>query len=469
MRERGQQPRLGQTVAMLVEIDADAVAAEINDVGRPGAIGIGEMDTALVEGLGIVEPGRVVQRHLRAEAAVPDIGPVADLAVANAHEVGQAVAGHVGEIDRLRAVGENEARTFFFVKWARYAISRPEALLGVRFVPGGEGLIFRDEHVGMAIAGEVDEAQIGILPVECWEGSGTCGIGPIRHRRCEKEPRSRRAEIHEVEIAVSGEIQKLLTPAVQRSERRTRRHAFDGPEAPFAEVLLVKPGVGFFGKHAGDAFAVEVDPAVAVAVDAGRKIFKAGGVDFLKRKLVERQIVERADRIFEFELRQGTFEVGRIRRGNPFEARLHNLRNEGSVGLFRVGEFGRPYKIVVDAQFAGKMMEDQNATAQAVAADFKAGSIGRERILADGPLSVRRQIQHGRREDPFIRVLCFLVMTLAVVEYQLEHPICRAEIRLRNVRPTEAGQSRDRSGAAADFRTGCISDTGWRSAHDCAR
>ena len=45
---------------------------------------------------------RVVHRDLGAEAAVAEIRPVADLAVADAHQVGQAVAGHVGQIDRLR-------------------------------------------------------------------------------------------------------------------------------------------------------------------------------------------------------------------------------------------------------------------------------------------------------------------------------------------------------------------------------
>ena len=57
-----------------------------------------------------VEPRRVVHRDLGAEAAVAEVRPVADLAVADAHEVGEAVAGHVGEEDRLRAVGEDQPR-----------------------------------------------------------------------------------------------------------------------------------------------------------------------------------------------------------------------------------------------------------------------------------------------------------------------------------------------------------------------
>ena len=72
---------------------------------------------------GVVEPRRVVHRHLGAEAAVAEVGPVADLAVADAHEVGQPVAGHVGEVDGLRAVGEDEARAFLLVERLAHALA----------------------------------------------------------------------------------------------------------------------------------------------------------------------------------------------------------------------------------------------------------------------------------------------------------------------------------------------------------
>ena len=49
-RHAAQQSRFGQAVAVLVQIDANTVAAEIDDIGRTGAIGIGQMDAALVEG-----------------------------------------------------------------------------------------------------------------------------------------------------------------------------------------------------------------------------------------------------------------------------------------------------------------------------------------------------------------------------------------------------------------------------------
>ena len=58
----------------------------------PLAVDVGQADALVVELVRVVEPRRVVHRHLGAEAAVAEVGPVADLAVADADEVGQAVA-----------------------------------------------------------------------------------------------------------------------------------------------------------------------------------------------------------------------------------------------------------------------------------------------------------------------------------------------------------------------------------------
>ena len=88
---------------------------QIDDVGRPGAVDVGQADTLLIELIWAVEPRRVVHGDLGAEAAVAEIGPVADLAVADANDVREAVAGQVGEKDRLRAVGKNDGRAFLFV------------------------------------------------------------------------------------------------------------------------------------------------------------------------------------------------------------------------------------------------------------------------------------------------------------------------------------------------------------------
>ena len=62
-----------------------------------------------VELVGVVEVRRVVHDDFGPEPAVAEVRPVADLAVADPHDVGQPVAADVGEVDRLGAVGERRA------------------------------------------------------------------------------------------------------------------------------------------------------------------------------------------------------------------------------------------------------------------------------------------------------------------------------------------------------------------------
>ena len=80
---------------------------------RPG-LGI-EVDAPRIEQVEPLEHGRVGHRDLGTEPAVAQIGPIADLAIADADDVGEAVAGHVGEEDRLSLIGKKELRPFFLV------------------------------------------------------------------------------------------------------------------------------------------------------------------------------------------------------------------------------------------------------------------------------------------------------------------------------------------------------------------
>jgi hypothetical protein len=96
LRERA---RPTPTVARLVEVKLDAFAPQIDDVVHAGTINVCQLYAALVEEVGRVESGRIVHRHFRAEAPVAQIRPVRDLAVANAHEIGQPIARHVSQED----------------------------------------------------------------------------------------------------------------------------------------------------------------------------------------------------------------------------------------------------------------------------------------------------------------------------------------------------------------------------------
>ena len=96
MRELCQRPYFTPSVAGLVEIDLNAVASQVDDVSRAGAIDISQSDALLVELVGVVEQWRIVHGHLSTKASVAQVGPVTDLAVANAHQIGESIAGKVG-------------------------------------------------------------------------------------------------------------------------------------------------------------------------------------------------------------------------------------------------------------------------------------------------------------------------------------------------------------------------------------
>lgn len=53
--------------------------------------------------------GRVVHRDLCVEAAVAQVRPIADLAVADTHKVGQAIVTEIGQVDELGAISEDQA------------------------------------------------------------------------------------------------------------------------------------------------------------------------------------------------------------------------------------------------------------------------------------------------------------------------------------------------------------------------
>ena len=94
-----------------------------------------DSDTALIELIEIVKQRRVVHGYLRAEPAVAQVGPVADLAVANADQIREAVAGQVSQVDGFGAVGENEARPVLLVQRLWDTFGGAESRLSQRAVP----------------------------------------------------------------------------------------------------------------------------------------------------------------------------------------------------------------------------------------------------------------------------------------------------------------------------------------------
>ena len=129
---------------------------QVDDVGHARAIDVSQADTSLIELIGRVEPWGVVHRDFGSEASVAQVRPVAYLAVANAHEVGQAVAGHVGEIDRLAASGEDQPRPLLLIPRRRPSC-RPSRSPLPPTRDTRSRFVLNYQDIGMAVTREVHE------------------------------------------------------------------------------------------------------------------------------------------------------------------------------------------------------------------------------------------------------------------------------------------------------------------------
>ena len=125
-------------VSRAVEIDANATAVDVDDVGSTAAIDIGEPQASGVELVAHIKAaGFTAEAHrdLGAEPAIAEVGPVADLVVADAHQIGHPVAAHVGQEDGLARVREQQPRTFFFIESPADPTGLAETRFGQRWVP----------------------------------------------------------------------------------------------------------------------------------------------------------------------------------------------------------------------------------------------------------------------------------------------------------------------------------------------
>src|SRR5215469_5096759 len=91
-RKLRQSGSIAPAIAALIEIDLRAVRPEIKNVGGSRSVGVGQTDAPLVEFVRRIKPRGVIHRDLRTELTVPRIWPIADFAVADAHQITQPVA-----------------------------------------------------------------------------------------------------------------------------------------------------------------------------------------------------------------------------------------------------------------------------------------------------------------------------------------------------------------------------------------
>lgn len=95
---------------------------QVDDVGGAATVDVRQAYALVVELVAMVESCRKTllvfkgHRDLGTEAAVTKVGPVADFAVADAHQVAKAVTAHVGEIDSLSAIGEDQTRPVLLIQ-----------------------------------------------------------------------------------------------------------------------------------------------------------------------------------------------------------------------------------------------------------------------------------------------------------------------------------------------------------------
>ena len=76
----------------------------------------------------------------------------------------------------------------------------------------GEGVILGDQHVRDAVAGQVDEAQIGVVPIQHRDIRGTRGTLPSRRPAFGRKSPARRREVDEIQVAVAGDVHQMVQP-----------------------------------------------------------------------------------------------------------------------------------------------------------------------------------------------------------------------------------------------------------------
>ena len=158
----------------------------------------------------------------------------------------------------------------------------------------GEEPVFGDQHVGQSVAGDVDEFEVGIVPVELGQAVEALERGEIALRGARVVARLDPGKGGDIDHAVTVEGQELAADGVamaggvddlaQRTEFRRDQLGLVGllGDIGGTEVALVVPGVRRRVENARQALAVEIEPAEAGTVYALRQIAEAvaiGGAD----------------------------------------------------------------------------------------------------------------------------------------------------------------------------------------------
>jgi hypothetical protein len=162
------------------------------------------------------------------------------------------------------------------------------------------------------------------------------------------------------------------------------------------------------------------------AVDPGRQIRQAVGIDVARHESVELGILQRTLRIRQIQRRHGARQITVVRPAPV--ARLNHTLDEGTEGPLAVDERSRAHQTVIHPEFLGKVMEHQHAPAEALRPHFEGRTKGGKRVPSRRPCTLR--LIGGMRENPALAVRrLFPVVAFPVIEHQAEHPVRLATIR----------------------------------------
>ena len=257
---------------------------EVDDVGAAGTIDVRKPDAALVKLVRRVEPRRAVQGDFRPKHAKPEIWPITHLAVPYPHQIAQSVAGHVGEINRLRAVGKDDRWSLRLVPGLWHELGFAEAVLTQRWIPG-QRVVFSNQDDGMPVAVKIHQAQVGVAHVAVDAPKEWLEARPTKVRRALIEPRCGVFERDHIQLAITREVHELGR-AGRQQQVRPRGQELCGAESRArtelagavrlnmkrSAVAFVKPPVALFGENAGQSFAVQIDPLIFGPIETARHL-----------------------------------------------------------------------------------------------------------------------------------------------------------------------------------------------------
>ena len=293
---------------------------QVDQIGGAAAVDVGQQQALGIKQFGMVEQGRVVHRHLRPEAPVAQIRPIADLpamhAGADAHHIRLAIAAHVSQVDAFGAIGEHHPRPVLLIPRQWHPLRFLKALLLQGAVPH-EHIALADQQICVAVAVEVDEAQVGVAEVDVRQLAERAEGLPTLGAVVFIEAWHGAGEAHHIRQAITGQIKDLgagrqacVWLACHCFQCRKGGHiglaVAAQPLAHRAEVALVEPCPRLFCQDPRQPFTVQIHPAVATAIEADRQVLEADGIHELHG------LAQAGLAVAEFQRRQALFGGGAV-------------------------------------------------------------------------------------------------------------------------------------------------------------